>query len=149
MYCPFRGEPGCPGGLRPVTHAQSFWACGMKKGNKSQMPTDIYKHMARATNLTLCVCVHACVCLFPAVIQKTQVWLKWFSSGYKISQKLTLGIKPSIEKHIQGENISAKADFTSHILQTLLSCRDPNILAVLPGNNLNHLKFKIYQIAEV
>lgn len=28
---------------------------------------------ARATNLTLCVCVHACVCLFPAVIQKTQV----------------------------------------------------------------------------
>lgn len=36
----------------------------MEKGNKSQMPTDIHKHMAHTTDLALYVCV------FPAVIHK-------------------------------------------------------------------------------
>lgn len=59
MYCVFRGQPGCPGGLRAVTHAQSFCAFDMEKGNKSQMPTDIHKHMAHRTDLALCVCVYS------------------------------------------------------------------------------------------
>lgn len=77
MYCVFRGQPRCPGGLRAVTHAQSFCAFDMEKGNKSQMPTDIHKHMAHRTDLALCVCV------FPAVIhtQRIQVRLECFSSG--------------------------------------------------------------------
>lgn len=70
MYCVFRGEPGCPGGLRAVTHAQSFCACDMEKGNKSQMPTDIHKHMALTTDPDLCVYVCACVYIFPAVTHK-------------------------------------------------------------------------------
>lgn len=75
MYCVFRGQPGCPGGLRAVTHAQSFCAFDMEKGNKSQMPTDIHKHMAHRTDLALCV--------FPAVThtQRIQVRLECFSSG--------------------------------------------------------------------
>lgn len=52
----FRGQPGCLGGLRAVTHAESLCACDTEKGNKSQMPTDIHKHMAHRTDVCVCVC---------------------------------------------------------------------------------------------
>lgn len=53
VYSVCGGEAGCPGGLRAVSHAQSFCICDMEKGNKSQMPTDIHKHMAHTTRSAL------------------------------------------------------------------------------------------------